>query len=104
MNYDISLGAEKDIDDITIYTLETWGMDAVKKYVGELKDKLELIGRGEVIKEESFDIIPNLYVTRFQFHLIYYFSDFGKKPQIVRILHHKQDKMRHLLSTYLKLN
>ena len=35
-------------------------------------EKLEAIGKGEVIKEESFDLFPDLYVTRFRYHLIYY--------------------------------
>ena len=49
MNYELSLDAIGDIDEVIDYTLERWGEDEEDKYVGELRLKLDAIGRGEVI-------------------------------------------------------
>ena len=100
MTYQISDDAINDLNEIAHYTLEKWGVDEVKNYVSKLMEKLEAIGKGEVIKEESFDLFPDLYVTRFRYHLIYYLYEVGKPPQIARILHYKQDRVRHLTDTF----
>ena len=104
MVYEISHDAKKDLQEIVRYTSENWGDHAVNKYVSELIKKLEVIGRGNVINSKSFDLIPDLHMTRFRYHLIYYIDKVGEKPQIVRILHHKQDKVRHLEKTLSNLN
>ena len=104
MTYDITPGAERDIKEITNYTIEKWGIEAVDKYIGELENKLDAIGRGKEIKRLFNGIVPELYVSRFRYHLIFYLVVEGKKPSIIRILHDKQDKIRHLKRTFSNFN
>ena len=104
MTYQMGFDAIGDLDKIIAYTLEKWGEDAVEKYVGELEEKLEAIGKGEVVVEKAFNLSPDLYITRFRHHLIYYLVEERKKPLIIRILHHKQDRVRHLDEAIMNLN
>ena len=103
MTYQISDDAVIDLKEIAQYTSEMWGGDAVENYVSEIFNKLDAIGRGNIIKEHYGDSFPELYVTRFRNHLIFYQVKEGKVPLIMRILHHKQDKLRHLNKTFLNL-
>ena len=99
MNYEMSRDAVRDLDEIFFYTMEMWGEDEVDKYVGILKDKLEAIGRGDVIKSKYGGKFANLYVIKFRLHSIYYKIREGREPVNARILHDKQDRVRHLKKT-----
>ena len=79
--------------------MEMWGEDEVDKYVGKPKDKLEAIGRGDIIKSKYGGKFANLYVLKFRFHSIYYKIREGREPVIARILHDKQDRVRYLKKT-----
>ena len=68
-----------DLKEIAQYTLDNWGVDAIDSYITTLLDKLDAIGKGEVVKEEYGEEYPNLYVTRFRYHKIYYKISSGKK-------------------------
>ncbi len=98
MTYHLGLDAISDFDDITDYTLRRWGIDAVNIYNLGLKKKLNSIGQGNEIKRlYNRKKYPDLYVTRYRFHLIYYLAHMDKVPIIVRILHHKRDQDKQLL-------
>ena len=103
MSFEMSLEATGDLDEIIDYTLERWGEDEVNKYVGELEEKLNSIGKGDEIKKRFGIKFSNLYVTRYRFHMIYYLTELGKVPLIIRILHVKRDKLRHLEKTLIRL-
>ena len=72
MSYDLSIDAIGDIDEIIEYTLEMWGEDRVDEYVGELKLTPDAIGRDAVFKSKPLDEFPDLYLSRFRYHFIYY--------------------------------
>ena len=71
MAYELSNDANADIQDFVRYTTEKWGDDAVDTYVSELLTKLDALGKGAITKEKCFDLIPDLYVTRYRHYLIY---------------------------------
>ena len=79
-------------------------MDAVEQYVPNLMAKLDAIGSGNVVKEHYKGKVPNIFVTKFRFHLIYYRVEKGKNPLILRVLHEKLDRLRHLEKTISKLH
>ena len=103
MKYLVTTDALEDLAEIVRYTSDNWGNDAVEKYVGELKNKLDSISRGEVVKKVAFDLFPNLYVTRFRYHLIYYLAEVGQRVRIVRVIHQRRDIVNQLEKTLLKL-
>ena len=104
MAYELSDDATEDLREIVRYTVENWGEDAIDSYVSELLKKLDVIGRGAVVKEHYKGEISNLFVSRFRFHQIFYFDKEGEIPKIARILHDKQDRVRHLNKSISKLN
>ena len=103
MTYRITDFAINVITDIALYTVENWGVDAVQDYVTGLKSKLDAIGRGEVVKEECFDLFSDLYVTRYRHYLIYYVFEVDQIPRIVRLIHHKRDVINQLEKALAKL-
>ena len=68
-----------------------------------LNDKLDAIGKRLVVKEHYKGKIPNLFVSRFRYHQSYYLDYEDSKPTIVRILHGKQDRVRHIEKAFSKL-
>ena len=104
MTYRITDYAIDDLKGIAHYTAKTWGIDAVQEYIPGLWSKLAAIGRGAVVKEHYRGEIPNLFVTRFRHHQIFYFDEEGEIPGIVRILHDRQDRVRHLKKSVSTLN
>ena len=83
MTYQITEFAENDITTISLYTFKRWGIDAVEHYISNLLGKLDAIGNGEVVKEHYKGKLPNIFVTRFRYHLIYYQLEEGKAPLII---------------------
>ena len=71
MTYQLTDFAINDIKKNTQFTLDTWGADAVESYITSLLDKLDAIGRDEVVKEEYSDEYPNFFVTKFRYHKIF---------------------------------
>ena len=104
MHYVLSSSAMKDVNEITRYTVYNWGVDAVRAYLGEIEEKLDAIARGDVIKEKYRGGVSNLYVTRVRYHSIYYRVRSDKITEIARILHDKQDRVRHLDETISNLD
>ena len=104
MAYELSFDAKEDLREIVQYTLDKWGVDAVDAYVSELLQKLDAIGKGNVVMRKYPGKFANLYVARFRFHSIYFRVKANSKPEIARILHDKQDRVRHLQKTLKKLH
>ena len=104
MTYELTPSAEEDIVEIIQYTEKEWGIDAVEKYVRNLEKKLDEIGTGLAVKRQFQTVIPQLYVTKFRYHLIFYFHELGAKPAVIRILHEKRDIVSQLEKTFRKLH
>ena len=96
MPYVLSASAMGDVGEITHYTSYRWGIDAVKEYLDDIEDRLDAIARGEVVMEKYLGGISDLYVSRVRYHSIYYRVNSDKTVEIARILHDKQDRVRHL--------
>ena len=56
--YRLSKDAKQDLKEVTRYTLNKWGEDALKKYIGGLTKTFEAIGAGDVHMREFFKSIP----------------------------------------------
>lgn len=96
MVYELSHDAEKDLKEIVRYTMDKWGNDATDTYVSGLIEEFVAIGKGDAVKQRYNSKFPDLYMTMYRLHMIYYEIREGKEPLIVRILHGKQDRVRHL--------
>ena len=103
MLYALTAFAKEDIVEIIHYTMKNWGADAEEKYMDGLSNKLDAIDKSLVVKDHYTGKISNLFVSRFRYHQIYYLDYEDSIPTIVRILHGKQDRVRHIEKAFSKL-
>ena len=95
-NYELSPTAEKDLREITRYTLNKWGQGSLMKYIGGLKTTFETIGDGSVRKQEFSDEFPGLLVTRYRYHFLFYIREGLKIPVIIGVIHDRRDIVSRL--------
>ena len=58
LHYELSIDAEKDLQDIARYTLNTWGKTIFEQYRNGLKKTFNAIGNREVL-EKGFSRLKN---------------------------------------------
>lgn len=92
--YRLSPRAEIDLEDIWLYSFETWGKDQADKYHGEIVTAFEELGQG---KRHVRPVLARAGYSKSLVgkHVIF----FRNEPQsidIIRILHQQMDEDRHL--------
>lgn len=65
-NYELSPTAEKDIQQVTRYTLNKWGSESLEKYITGLKATFDAIGNGDALKREFSKRFPLLLFKEFR--------------------------------------
>ncbi|MCH7855029.1 MAG: type II toxin-antitoxin system RelE/ParE family toxin [Proteobacteria bacterium] len=90
-SYKLSRDAQQDLRQVTSYTLTKWGEDAVHKYTSGLQDTFEAIGSGTVKKRTFSKTFPELLVTKYRFHYVFYLVEGLEKPGIIGVIHERRD-------------
>jgi toxin ParE1/3/4 len=91
----ISPLARLDLEEIWLYTYNTWTFNQANKYQDDLFNYFELIGSDTSIGK-SFDSIKSRYrMVHINHHYVFYTST-GRTVQIMRILHERMDLPKHL--------
>ena len=67
-NYELSPTTEKDIQQVTRYTLNKWGSKSLEKYITGLKATFDAIGNGDALKREFSKRFPTVLVTKYRYH------------------------------------
>jgi len=96
LTYTLSLDAEKDLREIARYTRNKWGKAALQKYRHGLKNSFEAIGKGDVQTRAFSESFPQLSVTKYEYHYIFYLSESREKPIIIGVIHEKRDVVNRL--------
>ncbi len=92
MKYKLSLLASQDLENIWLYTFETWSIEQADRYFNLIMDEIEYVAQKP---ESGFDfssLRKGYYRTKIKSHLIFYKID--KKNdivEIIRILHQRMD-------------
>ena len=86
MHYILFSSAMKDVNEITRYTVYSWGFMQLEHILEKLKINLMQL-LGDVITEKYRGGVSNLYVTRVRYHSIYYIVRPDRIIEIARILH-----------------
>lgn len=94
--YELTKGAEKDLREIARYTLNKWGNKMLYEYRGGLEKTFQKIGDHKVSKKSFSKEFPELRVSRYKFHYIFYFIEDLEKPVIIGIIHEKRDIVNRL--------
>lgn len=94
--YELTKDAENDLREVARYTLNKWGKEKLQEYRGGLKDTFNAIGQNEIIQHSFSKTFPELLVTKYKYHFIFYLTDGFDKPVIIGVIHEKRDIVNRL--------
>jgi toxin ParE1/3/4 len=87
--------ANKDLNNIFIYSVETFGVDRAEEYIGDLVTAFQSLADNYRQGKDYSHIHTNLYAWNVVSHVIYYKpTDDG--VSIYRVLHKSMDYKKHL--------
>jgi len=95
MNLILSPSAIRDLQDISDYTLRTWGAEQEDQYLKGLWAKLADIQFSPESCRLRKDLAKGCRSARYEKHIIF-FSIKGQTLQVIRILHGAMDFNNHL--------
>ncbi|MDD4754234.1 MULTISPECIES: type II toxin-antitoxin system RelE/ParE family toxin [Proteiniphilum] len=92
MKFEISEKAFEDIENIWLYTIESWSVEQADRYFNLLLDEIEYITEHPLSEKNADHIRKNYRYTKVKSHLVFYrYKKSEKKVEIIRILHHSMD-------------
>lgn len=92
MKFEISEKAFEDIENIWLYTIETWSVEQADRYYNLLFDEIEYITEHPLSGRIVNHIRKNYRCTKVKSHLIFYrYKKSEHKIEIIRILHQSMD-------------
>ena len=94
--YELSLDADQDLQDVARYTLNNLGKSFLLKYRNGLKAKFKAIAGNSIIKKTFSNQFPELYVTKYRYHFIFYLHKIDQKPLIIGVIHEQRDLVNRL--------
>jgi toxin ParE1/3/4 len=87
--------AQRDYNDIELYTLRQWGPEQAITYMGEIEATFELLRDNPRIGQSRSDLGARLLSFPTGHHVVYYRFR-ANTIRIARILHERADPTRHL--------
>lgn len=66
--YELAAAADGDLQEIALYTIETWGAEQAERYEAALEKHFAAIARGEVPSRVVLDHRPELRFSRCEHH------------------------------------
>ncbi|MCF6267930.1 MAG: type II toxin-antitoxin system RelE/ParE family toxin [Desulfuromusa sp.] len=94
--YNLSATAENDLMEIARYTLNNWGKEALKRYRIGLKNTFLNIAKNEIPKRTFSTTFPDLFVSKYKYHYIFYIAKNRITPVIIGVIHEKRDIVSQL--------
>ncbi|MFY8127078.1 MAG: type II toxin-antitoxin system RelE/ParE family toxin [Chitinophagaceae bacterium] len=92
MSYKLSVEAKKDLQNIWLYSLETWSIDQADRYINLLIDEMEYLAINPETGKVLNHIREDYLCSKVKSHLIFYRKLKKKKTiEIIRILHQRMD-------------
>ena len=92
MKYKISEKAFEDIENIWLYTMETWSIQQADRYYNLILDEIEYIAESPLSGVDYGHIRKNYRRSKVKSHLIFYRYEYNEDfVEIIRILHQSMD-------------
>jgi toxin ParE1/3/4 len=92
MNVEISRKAAQDIEDIWLYTVETWSREQADRYYKLIFDEIDHIVANPLSGRSVNHIRRSYRCLKVTSHLIFYkYIKSEKKVEIIRVLHQSMD-------------
>ena len=86
--------AESDLEDIWLYTRDTWSVQQAENYVGEIVETIEQLCAGTQ-RGRAVDVREGYLKFAVRAHMIYYRLS-EPTLEVIRILHQRMDVGRYL--------
>lgn len=94
--YELSKDAEQDLREVARYTLNRWGKEILAQYRKGPKETFKAIAADDVPKRAFSKIYPDLMVTKYKCHYIFYLKDCHPKTVIIGVIHERRDIVSRL--------
>ena len=94
--YRLSLHAESDLKEIAAYTLEKWGAAKFAEYRDGLINVFDRIAANSTVRKAVSPSLPDVFVTKYNLHFIFYLLEEGEAPVILGVIHEKRDVVNRL--------
>ena len=92
MKYRISEKAFEDIENIWLYTVETWSVQQADRYYNLIFDEIEFIAENPLSGRDYSHVRENYRSTQVKSHFIFYrYREEEEMVEIIRILHQSMD-------------
>ena len=97
MNFTISKEAEKDLENIWIYTFENWSIEQAEKYLNLVFDEIDYLCLKPNSGLDYGNIRKGYWRSKVNSHFIFYkINKKRNEIEIIRILHEIMDIENHL--------
>ncbi len=92
MNYKISVEAEKDLQNIWLYTLENWSREQANRYVDLILDEIEYLCVKPKSGADYSHLRKGYFRLKIKSHYVFYKINSKKNLiEVVRVLHQMMD-------------
>lgn len=92
MAYKISVEASRDIENIWLYTVETWSVEQADRYINLIFDEIEYLANNPLSGKDVSFIRQNYRSSKVKSHVIFYrLLEPKKNIEIIRVLHQQMD-------------
>ncbi len=92
MKYKLSLLAKQDLENIWLYTFETWSIEQADRYLNLIIDEIEYVAEKPDSGFDFSSVRKGYFRTKIKSHLIFYKIDKKNNVvEIIRILHQRMD-------------
>jgi len=92
MKYKLSKEAARDLENIWLYTFETWSAEQADRYYNLLLDEIEYVAEKPLVGKDQGHIREGYLRTRVKSHYIFYkINSREDLIEIIRVLHQRMD-------------
>ncbi|MGB6084180.1 type II toxin-antitoxin system RelE/ParE family toxin [Moheibacter sp.] len=92
MNFKISKEAEIDLENIWLYTFETWSKEQADRYFNLIFEEIEYLTQNPNSGKDYSHIREGYYRSKVKSHFIFYRINLKENVlEIIRILHQQMD-------------
>jgi len=95
-SYVLTKDAENDLKEIARYTLKEWGESTFQSYKMGLSEKFNEVAQQSMVKHTFSQAFPQLLVTKYRYHYIFYLTEGYEKPIIIGVIHEQRDIVNRL--------
>lgn len=92
MEFKISIEAQNDLENIWLYTFETWSLEQADRYLELIFDEIDYLAKNPTEGKDYSHVIKGYFRSKVKSHFIFYKINLKDKfVEIIRILHQQMD-------------